>query len=54
LLEMFLITVKLKSSVVHDPLWWAVLLGGFAYIQYSKWPTPILVLGIIALGFIAG
>jgi chromate transporter len=54
LLEMFLITMKMKSSVVFDPLWWVVLLGGFAYIQYSKWPTPILVLAIIALGFLTG
>lgn len=54
LLEMFFITLKFKPTVVFDPLWWAVLLGGFAYIQYSKWPTPLLVMVIVAVGFIAG
>jgi len=54
LIDMFFLSVWSKPEVSTDLLWWLVLLGAFAYLQFSKWPTPLLVLGIVLLGFIVG
>jgi len=54
LVEMSSLSVVNKPEVTGDPLWWLVLLGAFAFIQFSKWPTPLLVVAVVAIGFIAG
>lgn len=54
LLEMAQLTLWTKPEVLYDPLWWLALVGAFLYIQCSKWPTPLLVFMVIALGFLAG
>jgi chromate transport protein ChrA len=52
--EMSQLTLSTKPEVLIDPLWWIALLGAFFYIQFSRWPTPVLVFMVIALGFFAG